>query len=779
MKIRSEQGIRHSCFLLVAFVLITGMAAADFFVSPQGSDANPGTQDKPFAPLAALHGAAPLANPMSQVDSLWMQFSNPPMKARMRRIEHEWRANHPEMVKEKIARMKALGFGGCVSSLPCMPGYATSDVNFQSLEMAALELQRLGMVSWFYDEYGYPSGRAGSLVLKQNPELTTKGLFFAVSSQAGGHHEVSLPPGQLLSAVAYGQPGESFNRFTQIDGKLEMDLPNGKWTLVAITTGSVFENTQTWKAACPHDLPYVDMLNPETSRRFIEITHKRVVEKIVKSHPGLFCATFTDEPSTGAMFFNLMPYGVLPWSAIFREQFQARRGYDLVPKLSALAGDYIPDAPRVRVDYYQTIKELFIENFFKPLVGQQLGKSGGHALLEENVLHHPQLYGDLFACLRALEIPGIDVLSSKPDIPRTGTVMGMDAHVPYDAARFASSAAQLNGHAEVMCEVSDHIQNAHGTIVTEAQFRGTYNRLLWGGITEWFTYSGFKNQPDDVVKRLTENVARANAVLANGCRLSDVAVLYPIESAWVHMKPSRHWAGDLGPEALAIGQAQKEVTQSLFEAGRDYDYIDSQSLAAARIDKQELVCGRLRYRVVVLPAVDTLSADAWVVLNRYCAAGGRVVFVATQPRNSLKEFPCDAIQVGMARILERYRTRCVFLPLEKASTVGSVIDGWLTRVLESSTPSPLRVTQRLADSIGVLYIMNDSDREWHGTIRVNASDKPLQIWNPGDGSKRVVRDPRSLEIKLEAWSSLICVSEGLQRTKLKWVTHAHIYAPSV
>jgi hypothetical protein len=715
-----------------------------------------------LVPLATLHAA----DPMSQSDSLWMQFSNPPMKARMMRIEHGWIAD-PEQVKAKVVRMKALGFGGCVSSLPCVQGYATTDENFRTLEVAAAELQRLGMANWFYDENGYPSGRAGSLVLKQNPELTTKGLFFAVRSLAGGHQVVSLPPGQLLSTVAYGQSGESFSRFSQTDGKLEMDLPDGQWTLVAITTGSVFEGTQTWQAASPHNLPYVDMLNPETSRRFIEITHKQVVGKIIKNHPGLFYAFFTDEPSTGAMFFHPMPYGVLPWSAIFQKQFQARRGYDLVPKLSALAGDYIPDAPRVRVDYYQTIKELFIENFFKPLVGQQLGKSGGHALLEENVLHHPQLYGDLFACLRALEIPGIDVLSSKPDTPRTGTVMGMDAHVPYDAARFASSAAQLNYHAEVMCEVSDHIQNVHGTRVTEAQFRGTYNRLLWGGITAWNTYSNFKNEPDDLVKRLTENVARANAVLANGYRLSDVAVLYPIESAWVHMKPSRHWAGDLGPEARAIGQAQKEVTQSLFETGRDYDYIDSQALAAARIEEQELVCGRLRYRVVVLPAVDTLSADAWVVLNRFCEAGGRVVFVATQPRNSLKEFPCDTIRAGMARILEKYPTRCVFLPLEKASTVGSVIDGWLTRVLEIPTPSPLRVTQRLAGSIGILYIINDSDRDWQGTIRVNASDKPLEIWNPSDGSRRPASDPRSLEIKIEAWSSLICVSEGLQRTKIK------------
>ena len=57
MKTKSKLGNRRSCLLLVAFVLLSGMAAADFFVSPQGNDANPGTQDKPFASPEAARDA--------------------------------------------------------------------------------------------------------------------------------------------------------------------------------------------------------------------------------------------------------------------------------------------------------------------------------------------------------------------------------------------------------------------------------------------------------------------------------------------------------------------------------------------------------------------------------------------------------------------------------------------------------------------------------------------------------------------------------------------------
>ncbi len=81
MKTGSKQGVRCSCLLLVAFVLITGMAAADVFVSPQGSDANPGTQDKPFASLEAARDAirALKANPLPAGGvTVWLQGGDYP-----------------------------------------------------------------------------------------------------------------------------------------------------------------------------------------------------------------------------------------------------------------------------------------------------------------------------------------------------------------------------------------------------------------------------------------------------------------------------------------------------------------------------------------------------------------------------------------------------------------------------------------------------------------------------------------------------------------------------
>ena len=68
--------------------------------------------------------------------------------------------------------------------------------------------------------------------------------------------------------------------------------------------------------------------------------------------------------------------------------------------------------------------------------------SGGHLLLEENILHHVPLYGDAFAAFRHMDSPGIDCLSSDPAAPRYRSHAGMGADIPWNAARLASMLTQ-------------------------------------------------------------------------------------------------------------------------------------------------------------------------------------------------------------------------------------------------------------------------------------------------------------------------------------------------
>ena len=385
-----------------------------------------------------------------------------------------------------------------------------------------------------------------------------------------------------------------------------------------------------------------------------------------------------------------------------------------------------------------------------------------HALLEENVVHHAPLYGDLFVCLQALDAPGIDVLSSNPKDVRTGTLALMDSHVPYDAARFASSVAQLDGSRYVMMEISDHIQRMGGQPPLPIElFRGAYNRMLWGGITAWNTYSSFDKHGQQEVKELLSYTARVNSVLFDGYRVSDVALLYPIESVWANFTPSRQGALEVSPECVSISNVQRDVTRSLFEGMRDYDYMHSSSLANAKIDKGELVVGNSRYRAIVLPAVDTIPKAAWSNLVKFWKSGGRILFVGTKPANTTENFPDAAIAGDVQKMLSDPSEHVQFLAEADALHTSSTIDKWLSPQLKTTDNANLRMTHRRKDGYDIYFVINDSDQAWNGTIALTGNK--AELWNPMDAT-RTALSGSAVDTKLAPWSGVIIRMKSAQRS---------------
>ena len=56
-------------------------------------------------------------------------------------------------------------------------GYLECEENWSSFILSLRIAVKLGFRIWIYDEKGYPSGGAGGLVLRDNPELEAKGII--------------------------------------------------------------------------------------------------------------------------------------------------------------------------------------------------------------------------------------------------------------------------------------------------------------------------------------------------------------------------------------------------------------------------------------------------------------------------------------------------------------------------------------------------------------------------------------------------------------------------
>ena len=265
---------------------------------------------------------------------------------------------------------------------------------------------------------------------------------------------------------------------------------------------------------------------PEPTARFVEVTYGGYAKHLGDDLGKYFMATFTDEPSLMSLFLRPMPYRPLPWAPNLPAEFKKRRGYALdAAILPALVADAGPAGAKIRYDFWLTVGELVSENFFGQIqtrCRQHRVPSGGHLLAEEGIVGHVPLYGDFFRCIRRLDAPSIDCLTSLPP------------EVPWYIARLLSSAAELEGRPLVMSETSDHSQRYRPAgdqrpkrMVTEAEIRGTCNRQIVAGINCITSYYSFTDLSDEQLRRLNEWVGRCCTALRGGHQVADIAVLYP------------------------------------------------------------------------------------------------------------------------------------------------------------------------------------------------------------------------------------------------------------
>lgn len=694
------------------------------------------------------------------------RFAVPPPSARILRIIHAQKCSPAEQ-DQQLRTLAAQGFGGFAGNV-AFDGYVDDETKWPAFLRGVRLAKAAGMSLWLYDECGYPSGSARDLTLRGHPEWAARGLLVAEANTSGGPVSLALPPGRLVSAAALPRRegvialGEARDLSASIHGRqLAWQAPAGEWFVVAMTDDLIYEGTHA-AVSLAFKKPCIDLLTPEPTARFLEVTHDRYAEKLGPDLGRYFVSTFTDEPSLQSFWFRPMPYRVLPWSLTIEREFRQRRGRELRRLLPALVAEAGPDGARVRYDFWNTVGELVAENYFGQIrtwCRKHNLLSGGHLLMEESLVGHVPLYGHFFRCLRRLDAPSIDCLTSLPP------------QVPWHIARLIGSAAELEGRTVTMCEVSDHSQRYRPQgdtrpvrIVTEDEIRGTCNRLVWGGINTLTSYYAFQGLSDDQLQRLNTHVGRCQTMLRGGHQVTDVAVLYPIESVWPHFVPAFRGATD-EPAARRIENVFDGVSAALYAANRDSAYVDSQALLQAKVEDGTLTHGDLRWRVLVLPAADTLPLEAWENVATFWRRGGVVIAIGTRPANSEAEFPSPRVQAIARELFGTADAPCVvsnpaggagvLLPTSMIALVPRVIDSLFERdAVCAEAKAPVKITRRRIDGHEVYFAINDSDSAWQGKIRFCGRGVSEQ-WDPETGTMTPLASGTQVPVRLGPYRAML------------------------
>ena len=137
-------------------------------------------------------------------------------------------------------------------------------------------------------------------------------------------------------------------------GRLEWDVPAGNWTIMRLG------HTPTGKDNHPAPEAGRGLECDKLSRKAAEAMFDGLMGKLVADSKPLVGKSLV------ATHIDSWEVGSQNWTPLFREEFQKRRGYDLLPYLPVMTGRVVESmevSERFLWDLRQTISELVLENY--------------------------------------------------------------------------------------------------------------------------------------------------------------------------------------------------------------------------------------------------------------------------------------------------------------------------------------------------------------------------------------------------------------------------------
>ncbi len=590
-------------------------------------------------------------------------FMNPPMEYRPLQIIHgfdKFLENPDELTGVKgidryLDKLTDLGVGGVVANVG-FKDYLQSDRQWEIWRYGLEGAVNLGMTVWMYDEYAYPSGSAGGIVPRANPEYSAEGLAcYVVRAQGGEQVTYPLPVSARAFVAAVAKPVDEGGNNRTVDisdyvdewGTLHWKVPEGEWEICYFARRQIYEDT--FVTRIPHGTTnkYIDVLDHEAVKAFLRVTHQAYVYNTPQHLWKHIQASFMDEPLLLAPHLSPpeerknvvldMPLFIdrpasVTWTKRFPDIFRQMKGYSVEPHLrSVFAGETAEDY-YVRQDYWDVAAHLYATSFHGQIAGwcEKNGiASSGHTLAEEGLHGNIMFEGSLQEVIRPMQIPGIDMLNGDPESMLTRNLV---------APKAVSSVAHLTGRDLVQCETSAHQQHVNQDKETSlAQWKGQANILYAMGVNLLTLYYNWSYMGEEKYRSYTDYVGRLALMLQHARHICDVAVLYPVRTGWCWWTP---WPfddtpgvdrGNLSEKMDDLAEVYHNTCQFLAQDQIDFDIIDEQAVRDAVIADGAMHVSDESYPVIVLPAVEALELETLRALQKFSEAGGIIVPVADIP----------------------------------------------------------------------------------------------------------------------------------------------------
>lgn len=471
-----------------------------------------------------------------------------------------------------------------------------------------------GFNAYLYDEDKWPSGRAGGRTVAANPEeFIKKGLFYN-KMEVFGPQTITINLQEKPMAVFAGRisGNGNYDFSSQIDltekARKEWNVPDGRWVIIS------FEVVKD-----PGE--QIDYLDSAAVAKFIEITHEEYFKRYGPYFGNTIPGIFFDEIYAN---FSKMDNNIF-WTDDFLQQFKNIKGYDFSEKLPLLLFSDPVYSAKVRFDYFDVVRKLFIKAWFKQYADwceKHHIFATGHTTEK---LTHYRRQSDYFSTMGQLQVPGADNEEYRYGFPRM---------IDWYNTKQISSIANLYNRKRVMVEA----MGGGGYTIPLEEYRYGFSMLGAYGInmfiphlfhyemntpesqSDWPPSWFFRNPYWKYFKPLADFGSRISFMISQGNEVCDVAVLYPLTGAWEGGYPDK-----------SDDTFYKDVQQNLIDNHINYNIIDPESLVNATVENKQIVAGKGKYRVLVLPEIQTIRTEVITQIERFIEDGGIVITLKGLP----------------------------------------------------------------------------------------------------------------------------------------------------
>ena len=473
--------------------------------------------------------------------------------------------------------------------------------------------------------------------------IDEKALYYRApyTSQPGVWPYLPPPPSESEAAgnVAEGKsartkgaisPEQIINLTDRLkaDGTLDWEVPPGHWTVmrfVARNNGAVTR---------PAPVPGLGFECDKFSREAFEAHFEAYAGKLIRR------AQPRKSPTGGGwtmIHIDSWEMGAQNWTQNFREEFKRRRGYDPLPYYPVYAGRVVgslAESERFLWDLRRTSSELIVENHAEKF--KELGRKCGFTLSIEPYDMNPAADFDLGA---VADVPmgefwsvgyGFNSAFSVVEAASIGHVMGR----PIIAAESftAGSREAFKQYPGKMKDQTDwaFCQGLNRLIFHTFVHNPLDERLKPGMTMESIGVHWDRGQTWwSMVRPYHDYIARCQFVLSQGKPVADILYLTP-EGA---------------PQVFRPAAGAMDGTEVLPDK-KEYAFDGCSPAALMKLAKEEngriVFQGGASYRLMVLPALETMTPELLSKIEELVREGAQVVGSPPKRSPSLENYPeCD------------------------------------------------------------------------------------------------------------------------------------------